>query len=662
MPLFRTTATDQPAPTRTPAVLWLRRAGLLLLALLLLWLGFITWQGLALMQNAKAGLSMTQSGLDGLDPEQALATLTETEQHLESLRGGLTPLMPVMNLAARLPGKMGHYASQADPGLDYAIELVRTARQALQGLLPAWETLNNPASGEEPATARLTAALVEGNAYFYGARDSLSRAAALRGQIDGNLLPEPWDSRYRQFDENFELIEAALDALIALPELAGQPEERTYLLAAMNDDELRGTGGFISGLGLLRVQGGDIVRLTMVDSYILDNPVAEYPEAPGALKEFMTLGMWLPRDANWSPDFPRSAQDLQNLYTLTTGQTVDGVIAFDTRAATLFVDVLGPLTLPGAPEPVNASIVQSWMRTAWGPEAGQGMTDEWWLGRKDFMLDLAQAAVDRVQTLEDRQSLVDLAWTAREALQTGHLFLYFNHETGQGALERAGLDNGVHPGPGDFLMIVDSNIGFNKVNARITSQATYTVDLSNPTQPKASLEVAYQNPSQTPDGCTHQAVYGEDYGAMQNRCYWNAWRVLAAGGSRLEKANAQPVPAEQLLNGSGWDGTVRAEQGPNATAQFSGVMVLPGQAEQSYQLEWSLPTRVATQTATGWAYTLKLQKQGGAAGLPVIVQIQAPPGTTLSAQGWTEQSSGLWRWQGAVNEPLSFELSFEAAP
>ena len=374
--------------------------------------------------------------------------------------------------------------------------MVRTARQVLQGLLPAWETLNNPASGDEPATVRLTAALAEGSAYFYGARTSLAQAAALRERIDGSLLPQPWDSRYQQLDDNFEQLEAGLDALIALPELAGTPEERTYLLAAMNDDELRGTGGFISGLGLLRVQGGDIVRLTMVDSYILDNPVAEYPEAPGALKEFMTLGMWLPRDANWSPDFPQSARDLQNLYTLTTGQTVDGVIAFDTRATTLLVDVLGPLTLPGAPEPVNSSIVQAWMRTAWGPEAGEGMTDDWWLGRKDFMLDLAQAAVDRVQTLEDRQSLVDLAWATHEALQTGHLFLYFNHDTGQGALERAGLDNGVHPGPGDFLMIVDSNIGFNKVNARVTSQATYTVDLSNPAQPKASLEVAYRNPSQ----------------------------------------------------------------------------------------------------------------------------------------------------------------------
>ena len=58
-------------------------------------------------------------------------------------------------------------------------------------------------------------------------------------------------------------------------------------------------------------------------------------------------------------------------------------------------------------------------------------------------------------------------------------------------------------------------------------------------------------------------------------------------------------------------------------------------------------------------YTLKLQKQGGAAGLPVIVQIQAPPGTVLTSQGWTEQGAGLWQWQGTLNDPQVFVLAFE---
>jgi len=651
---------SQLQPRPAPSSRWLRKVGWLLLALLILWLGFLAWHGVALLQNAKSGLNLIQSGLDGLEPQQALVTLTQTEGHLVAMRGGLTPLMPVFRLASRLPGKAGRYAAQADPGLDYAIEMVRTARQAVQGLLPAWEALNGTNPGDQPATTRLTAALAEGSAYFYGARASLAKAALLREQIDGSLLPEPWDNRYQKLDDNFELLEAGLDALIALPELAGNPEERTYLLAAMNDDELRGTGGFISGLGLLRVQNGDIAHLTMVASYILDNPVAEYPEAPGALKEFMTLSLWLPRDANWSPDYPQTARDLQDLYEQTTGKAVDGVIAFDTRAATLFVNALGPLTLTGAPTPVDSTIVQSWMRTAWGPQAGEGMTNEWWLGRKDFMLDLAQAAVDRVQTLEDRQSLIDLAWAAHEALETGHLFIYLNQDLGQGALELAGLDGGVHPGSGDFVMIVDSNIGFNKVNARITSRALYEVDLRDPAQPGASLLVTVQNPSQTPNGCKHQAVYGENYADMQNRCYWNAWRVLSAGGSLLQDFAAQPVPAEVLLNNSGWDGQVRSEQGPNATAQFSGMMGLPGQSEQSYRLDWALPTRVARQTDEGWLYTLKLQKQGGAAALPITVRVQAPPGTALStqAEGWSDQGSGIWQWQGVLTEPRLFALTF----
>ena len=98
MPLFRKNATDQPAPTRSPAAQWLRRAGLLLLALLLLWLGFITWQGVALMQNVKAGLAWPNPAWMGSTHNRRWQPFTQTEQHLVSLRGGLTPLMPVFNL------------------------------------------------------------------------------------------------------------------------------------------------------------------------------------------------------------------------------------------------------------------------------------------------------------------------------------------------------------------------------------------------------------------------------------------------------------------------------------------------------------------------------------------------------------------------------------
>ena len=37
----------------------------------------------------------------------------------------------------------------------------------------------------------------------------------------------------------------------------------------------------------------------------------------------------------------------------------------------------------------------------------------------------------------------------------------------------------VQPGVNDFLMLVDSNLGYNKVNAQIRQEATYLVDLSD---------------------------------------------------------------------------------------------------------------------------------------------------------------------------------------
>ncbi len=46
---------------------------------------------------------------------------------------------------------------------------------------------------------------------------------------------------------------------------------RTYLLLAQNNDELRGTGGFISGAGHVTPDRGKLADLTFADSYAVDN-------------------------------------------------------------------------------------------------------------------------------------------------------------------------------------------------------------------------------------------------------------------------------------------------------------------------------------------------------------------------------------------------------
>ena len=56
------------------------------------------------------------------------------------------------------------------------------------------------------------------------------------------------------------------------------------------------------------------------DAFTADDFSKDYPYPPDPIRHFMLADYWLPRDANWSPDFPTAAQQVQALYTLSNGR------------------------------------------------------------------------------------------------------------------------------------------------------------------------------------------------------------------------------------------------------------------------------------------------------------------------------------------------------
>jgi len=60
----------------------------------------------------------------------------------------------------------------------------------------------------------------------------------------------------------------------------------------------------------------------------------------------MKAGIWIFRDANWSPDFPTAARAMQSLYETDQGVATDGVIALDDVAVGRLLDALGGVELP----------------------------------------------------------------------------------------------------------------------------------------------------------------------------------------------------------------------------------------------------------------------------------------------------------------------------
>jgi hypothetical protein len=235
-----------------------------------------------------------------------------------------------------------------------------------------------------------------------------------------------------------------------------------------------------------------------------------YPRPPEPIERYMLSGYWMPRDANWSPDFPTAAQQAQALYTLSTGRAVNGVLAFDQVAIRAVLQALGPVPVASYPQPLSSENVSEAMRAAWGPGAGQTTGDQsWFENRKNFMGDMGKAIMSEVLAMRRPDVAIALVRSLLHSLRAGHLQVYFNDPAAQAQLASLDLDGSVRPAAGDFVMLVDWNFGFNKVDPLIQRSLSYEVDFSDPREPKATLTAHYVHTLDEPVACRAEAEYGQ---------------------------------------------------------------------------------------------------------------------------------------------------------
>ncbi|MCJ7702178.1 MAG: DUF4012 domain-containing protein, partial [Anaerolineales bacterium] len=618
---------------------------LVLFIITTLWVSAAIYCTIGLSQNLT--LLKTTINLDKpaeTDLETLGAILPRLNRNLNLLKFLTRPLAPFLRIGTFLPG-VGPYAAQVDPLILYAANLSQAGSLSYTALSPFLELIQ-----DETSTADFSQYIYwiinQGQPLLVEAAQALDQADLNRQAIDPGLLPGEVKRLFLLLDEKFEPIQEGVQLLAAIPDLFGSPgQPRAYLLVAQNRDELRATGGFISAIGMVKVSAGQIATVEINDSYQVDDYSKGYPSPPEPLQRFMMAGYWVPRDANWSPDFPTAARKIQELYTLSTGQATDGVIAFDQMAVKTMVNNLGPLLLPNYPEPITAGNVEEFMQDAWEPEGGQ-LNQEWWQHRKDFIPQLSQAMLQALLNTTDKQALFQLARDLQTALKTGHILVYSSQPEVQTAIVQAGLDNGLHPGRGDFLLLVDSNLGFNKTDAVVERRAAYFVDLTQPGQIPAMLVLYYTHTTPQDVPCVHESSYGQGaYSDMQTRCYWDYWRVYKPPGTNLYNANQTPVSGEWLLDGQPWPGEVAAAPGEGDTRMFSGFFVLPTAQKQDISLQFTLPLdTLELDQAGNLVYRLKVQKQAGLSHLPFVLQIRPPQGFQLDPPGdpWTfEPGSGF---------------------
>lgn len=469
----------------------------------------------------------------------------------------------------------------------------------------------------------LIAALDAGQPAIERARAALARAEQARAQIAPDALPPQMRGQLARIDGLLPAARATLDAAEVLPDLLGAHGPRRYLLLAQDVNELRATGGFIGGAGILAIDHGTATQFSLRNSPEIDDLTHHaYPPPPEPLRRYMGIQLWTFRDSNWSPDFPSAARQAIDSYRLGQGRDVDGVIAFDPAAVKLLLEATGPVQVEESGAPVSAATVEQYMLEQYNLNYPKN--------RKAFMETLGRAIVSKLSSPAGGVPLTGLARALRQALDQKHLLLYLAQPNAAEVLARHGWDGAVRPGDQDFLMVVDSNVGYNKVFPNISETISYTVDLTRPTLPSATLTVRHANRQPRARECSwrqrDKITRYEDYFVD---CYWDYLRALVPADSRLVASQTNPTPGAWLFSGADEDGATTIAPGAADSLSLETLVVVPMGEERQTTFRYYLPAGTVAPAGDGWRYRLTIQKQPGLGGLPIAVEIRLPPHARL---------------------------------
>jgi hypothetical protein len=524
----------------------------------------------------------------------------------------------------------------AAPGLielaGHLLDAAVSSGQAAQPLLTELEA-------DDPALdpVRLTALLVEARPALAQAREDVDKALAIRQTIAAQRLsPRLEGLLTAEIDPVLSLAGDGLSLATALPAILGAGSEgpKTYMLLAQNEDELRPTGGFITSVGNLVLHQGRVLSLEFesVDSDVQEDWSKPYPAAPWQLQEYMNSPVLILRDANWFSDFPTTALWVEYLYAYTHSHSVDGIVAFDQHFLVMLLGELGPLEVEGAPYPITAQNVVEYMRQAKTPPAGESVPAGWY--RKEFIGNIAAALLNELEA--GTPDWRGLARILSQALAERHLLLQFDDPAVAALAAERGWDDALRPGEGDYLMVTDTNIGFNKTNAVVEVALTYDIDLTDLAAPESTLTVMHANDARKDVPCIqwhNGQITGEEAYPI-NRCYWNYLRVYKQAGAALLESTPHFINGRTMLLGRSVPARVdRLEEDLQGVEGFGTLLVVPGGESWSTGFQFSLPGAVvsAGNEPGELVYRLRVQKQPGTLAAPLTIRIHLPGRAALKS-------------------------------
>ena len=386
-----------------------------------------------------------------------------------------------------------------------------------------------------------------------------------------NLLPIKEDSK-----KEIEAINQVVQFVTRVDDI-----ERRYLLLLQNNMELRPGGGFLGQYAIIKVKNGKITSQFFEDANILDQRITAKVNPPYPFERMMSLKKWKFRDSNFSPDFPTNVEKAKYFYRLSGGNSdFDGVIAVNATVLNKILEITGPIVIGGVQYTSQDAFLKLEEQVEKAYLFNEDLDTQ---NRKWVMKQMAEIIIDRLVSLNN---IPRISSFVLEELRNKDIQLNFQDSETQKAIENVHWDGRVSTDwEGDYLMIVDANMGALKSDYYIDREVFYEVDLTGE-KPTAYLKINY----------THKATYGD----WRTSDYHSYLRIYVPQGSNLIERKMVSYP--------------NIQEEFNKT-YFGFILHVLINRNTLVETRYELPESVREN------YRLLIQKQSGVGDVPVHIKV-----------------------------------------
>lgn len=595
---------------------WWRRGLLGLAALTLIVVALATYVAASAatdLLQARRALGASPEALTSEELARARTGLGRAAAELDSTPARLVGWLPLVrqNFAA-----LRAVANEAVPVVDAAGELKRV--------------LDDVEEEGFVADGRVRLDLLD---RLHGPLDDEARALhglaeAVAVHRTGWLIPPLWSQMDALLSETSALAGSADSAarLTGLGrQMLGGDGDRTYLVAMMNNTELRGAGGILSGVGSITFHDGAI---EVGDFYhykeLADPPPYRRVAAPVDFQEHFhyyrsDTTRWVTTTA--SPDVPDVAAVALRLFSLTAGIEADGMILADPRGLAAMLPNETRLEVPTTGTSMTARELPDFVYRRAYQQLGGAVSR-----RRDSLIDIGEVAIERIA--QRGFNSMDLIRRTAGAFGGGHLAFVSLDPEEQRALDAASAAGDLGTPASDAFLATVQNLGGNKLDSYAERAVRHVCRVREDSSARCLSTIQIAN--HTPEGLTRFEYQYKPYGLFKNYV-----EIYLPQGARLLSVTLDGRPAN-------FD--TYSDDGFLSVGVF---LRIPRSSEASVTVAYDLPG--------GNPYSLRVRPQPLVHDARLTVQLEVPSGWTID--GPDGAASGSMMWHGDLDRTVSFRAA-----